>query len=294
MPCPYISFLLEILTWFTSGQQSINMNAYLKSIIHFSLFFMKKDIKSRFAGSALGIVWLVIQPICLILIYFFVFSSVLKIRLSSDIGTNSFLVFLLIDLFPWLAFQEGCIRAATSIIDNAEAVKKIPFPLESLPIGVILSCFCIHFSAFFIFVLGYLGYDFFFQNHVLNLVGARHALLLPVYVFFQLIMTIGIGFFFAAFCTYLRDLAQVFNILFQVWFYATPIVYPLSMVPDRLKTIIQLNPLTSLIQIYRDLLLAYRLSLDIYNFIAILFPVLCFFIGSYIFIKLKKGFADVL
>ena len=266
------------------------MNAYLKSIIHFSLFFMKKDIKARFAGSALGIVWLVIQPVCLIVIYFFVFSSVLKIRLSPDIGTNSFLVFLLIGLFPWMAFQEGCIRSATSIIDNADAVKKIPFPLESLPIGVILSSFCIHLSAFFIFVLGYLGYSVFFQNHVLNPV----IFILPVYVLLQLIMTIGIGFFFAAFCTYLRDLVQVFNILFQVWFYATPIVYPLSMVPDRLKQVIYLNPLTGLIESFRTIILQGVIPLSSSTLFAIIFSCLCFLGGSYIFIKLKQGFSDVL
>jgi len=266
------------------------MQTYLKSVIHFSLFFMKKDIKARFAGSALGVLWLVIQPICLILIYFFVFSSVLKIRLSSDIGTNSFLVFLLIGLFPWLAFQEGCIRAATSIIDNAEAVKKIPFPLESLPIGVILSCFCIHLSAFFIFVLGYLGYSVFWQNQSLSPV----ILLLPVYIFLQLIMTIGIGFFFAAFCTYLRDLAQVFNLLFQVWFYATPIVYPLSMVPERLKQLIYLNPLTGLIESYRSIVLGGKLPTQTYQLLFTIFACLCLLTGYYTFKKFKTGFADVL
>ncbi|MDQ7033002.1 MAG: ABC transporter permease [Desulfonauticus sp.] len=268
----------------------MNKKDYLKSIFHFSLFFAKRDIKTRFAGSVLGVIWLIIQPVCLILIYFFVFSSVLKIKLSPEAGTGSFLVFLLIGLFPWLAFQEGCIRAATSIIDNAETVKKIPFPLESLPIGVIISSGCIHLCAFFIFLAGYIIYAIAIKHMFIPITIS----LLPIYILLQLIMTTGIGFFFASICTYLRDLVQVFNLAFQVWFYATPIVYPISMVPDKLKPIISINPLTGLIETYRTLILTGNIPIKPFQLMAVVFSFICFIIGLFVFSKLKQGFSDVL
>jgi ABC-type polysaccharide/polyol phosphate export permease len=262
----------------------------LKKLIHFTLFFAKKDIKSRFAGSFLGILWVLIQPICLIGIYFFIFSTVLKIRLLPEAGTDSFLVFLLIGLFPWMAFQEGCIRAATSIIDNGEAVKKIPFPLESLPLGVILSSACIHLSAMFIFLIGYEMYQYIISNTL----PSWYLLLFFFYMSLQLFFTAGIGFFLAAICTYLRDFIQIFNLIFQIWFYATPIVYPISMVPSKLIKFLYINPFTGLIESYRDVILKNILPIEQYEVYFIIIAIVSFYIGRKIFQKLKQGFADVL
>ncbi len=262
----------------------------LKSLIHFSLFFAKKDIKTRFAGSLLGVFWMFIQPMCFIIIYFFVFSTVLKIKLSPASGTQSFLVFLLTGLFPWMAFQEGCMRAATSIIDNAEAVKKIPFPLESLPLGVIISSACMHLTALTIFVIAYGVYLWIKSHTFLPLT----VVFLPAFIFFQLLATLGISLFLAAICTYLRDLIQVFNLLFQVWFYATPIVYPIYMIPKKLQPFVMMNPLTGLIELYRDVILKGKLSFAPYKIWSIIFVCLVLWLGVTIFKRLKPGFADVL
>jgi len=262
----------------------------LKNLIHFALFFAKKDIKSRFAGSFLGVFWMFVQPICFIIIYFFVFSTVLKIRLSTGTGTQSFLVFLLTGLFPWMSFHEGCMRAATTVIENAEAVKKIPFPLESLPLGVIISAACMHLTALILFVIGYSIY-LWANNHVLISIT---VLFLPLVLCLQLLATLGIGLFLASICTYLRDLIQVFNLLFQVWFYATPIVYPLYMVPQKLQPFIKMNPLTGLIEIYRDVILKGRLTFTPYKLWSIIFICLVLWLGVTIFKRLKTGFADVL
>jgi ABC-type polysaccharide/polyol phosphate export permease len=262
----------------------------LKSLIHFSLFFAKKDIKSRFAGSLLGVFWLFVQPMCFIVIYFFVFSTVLKIRLSSGTGTQSFLVFLLTGLFPWMGFQEGCMRAATSIIDNGEAVKKIPFPLESLPLGVIISAACMHLTALVIFVIGYGVYLWIKSHTFLPLT----VLFLPVLMFLQILATLGIGLFLAGICTYLRDLIQVFNLLFQVWFYATPIVYPIYMIPKKLQPFVKMNPLTGLTELYRDVILKGKLSFEVYKGWSIVFVLLALWLGIKVFKRLKLGFADVL
>ena len=262
----------------------------LKSLIHFSLFFAKRDIKTRFAGSMLGVLWMFVQPICLIFIYFFVFSTVLKIKLMPAAGTQSFLVFLLIGLFPWMAFHEGCMKSATSIIDNGEAVKKIPFPLESLPLGVIISAACIHLIALIIFVIGY-GFYLGIEHHTFLPIT---VLLLPIVMFVQILATLGIGLFLAAISTYLRDLIQVFNVLFQIWFYGTPIVYPFYMIPEKLQIFVKINPLTGLLEIYRDVILKGKLFFEPYQVWSIIFSLLMLWTGMKIFKRLKLGFADVL
>jgi len=203
---------------------------------------VKRDLQARYAGSLLGAAWSFAQPIWLLLLFTFVFSTVMRVQpLGSAAG--SFGVFLLAGLLPWLAVQEGVLRASTAITDNAALVKKLRFPSEILVLAVVAAA-VVHEGiavALFLVVLGVTG----------DLAPAGLPLLLLALPL-QLILTVALGLLLAPLHVFVRDTAQVLSMLLTGWFYLTPIVYPLGAVPERLRVWIELNPLTALVGLYRQ------------------------------------------
>ena len=266
----------------------------LKSIVTLSIFFSKRDIKARFAGSFLGTAWLILYPLCLIAMFYFVFSQVLKIRIPG-VFKESFLLFFLSAFFPWLSLQEGLMRASSSILDNAETVKKVPFPLESLPLGMIFSSSLCHFSAFLLFYIFTLV-TFALHNGLISfmLFFLKSALSILLLLLFQTLMASGIALFLSSVCAYLRDLVQVVSLALQVWFYATPVVYPIDMVPRSLKKLLLLNPYLGFVQGYREAIFSGQIRVDAVKIYSFAFSVIIFIFGLKVFERLKQGFADVL
>lgn len=202
---------------------------------------VKRDFQGRYAGSLLGFVWSLVQPLWLIALFTFVFSTVMKI---SPLGTRTehFAVFLFGGLLPWTALHEGVLRSSTAITDNASLVKKLRFPAEILVLAVVLAALLHEAIAALVFV------------GVLMAVGElsiQNLPLLLVAVPLQVGLTLGLGLLVSAVHVFFRDTAQLLSMLFQVWFYLTPIVYPLALVPPRFQPWLALNPLTSLVDLYR-------------------------------------------
>jgi lipopolysaccharide transport system permease protein len=203
---------------------------------------VKRDFQGRYAGSLLGFVWSLVQPLWLIALFTFVFSTVMKI---SPMGTRTehFAVFLFGGLLPWTALHEGVLRSSTAITDNASLVKKLRFPAEILVLAVVLAALLHEAIAALVFV------------GVLLAVGELSVRTLPlllVAVPLQVGLTLGLGLLVSAVHVFFRDTAQLLSMLFQVWFYLTPIVYPLALVPERFRPWLELNPLTSLVELYRS------------------------------------------
>ena len=189
---------------------------------HLSLLreFVRRDFEGRYAGSVLGFLWSMIQPLWQLLLFGFIFGVLMKIPLSDE-PTQTFWIFLFVALMPWLALQEGIQRSTTAITDNANLVKKIHFPSEILVATVVIAA-VIHQAiagTLFLLALGVAG-EFSLSGLPLLLLA------LPL----QLALTIGLGFFVAASNIYLRDVSQLQGMLLMAWFYFTPIVYPMAMV----------------------------------------------------------------
>ncbi len=202
---------------------------------------VKRDFQGRYAGSLLGFVWSLVQPLWMIALFTFVFSTVMKVS-PVGVRTHYFAVFLFGGLLPWTALHEGVLRSSTAITDNASLVKKLRFPAEILVLAVVLAAL-LHeaiAAAVFVAVLVYMG-EF----------SARGLPLLLVAVPLQIGLTLGLGLLVSAVHVFFRDTAQLLAMLFQVWFYLTPIVYPLGLVPERFRSWLEWNPLTSLIDLYR-------------------------------------------
>lgn len=206
-----------------------------------------RDVRGRYVGSAFGALWSIAHPLLQLATYTFVFATVLKVKVA-DVGGGDvpFVLYLACGLFPWLAIQEAVTRGTTCLVDNPTLVKRVVFPVEVLPVQ--LACVAVVHQLIATAILLALMAGFGFPP--------RPALLLvPALLVAQLAMAIGLGWGLAALHVYFRDTAQALAVLLPVWFYLTPILYPPHLVPSFLQPVLALNPLTPLVQAWRDVLL---------------------------------------
>jgi len=242
-----------------------------------------RDVRVRYAGSSLGGLWAFGQPILWMLLYTSVFSVILRVPVER--GFASFPEFLLAGLLPWIAIQEGISRSASALTDNAAMVKKTVFPLETLVLSVVLSAavnqvIAMGIFAIYVAAIGHLSLPW--------LLMAAPALLI------QLAMTFGIGCFVATATTFLRDVAHGISVLLTVVFYATPIVYPASLLPARYRWILAVNPVAHLADWYRrafTLHTAPEISSVIYLCV---FAGLAATLGAALFARARPHFADLI
>ncbi len=204
---------------------------------------VKRDFHGRYAGSLLSFVWSFIQPLWMLVLFSFVFATVMKLKLAEHgVKTENFGIFLFCGLLPWTAVNEGLFRSATAITDNAAMVKKLQFPAEILVHSYVLSAMLHEAIAGSVFLL------------ILVASGGLSWQGLPwllIAVPAQVALTVGFGLLLASAQVFFRDISQLLGMALTGWFYFTPIVYPLGLVPDWLQPWIEANPLTPLVGLYR-------------------------------------------
>jgi homopolymeric O-antigen transport system permease protein len=244
---------------------------------------IKRDFQGRYAGSLLGLTWSFVQPLWLLLLFTFVFSTVLRVRVAGLGAGGHFASFLFCGLLPWMALNEGVTRATTAITDNAMLVRKLRFPPEVLVLAVVLAALLQEGIAALIFtaVLAALG-DLAWRGLPMLLLA------LPL----QLALTLGLGLLLSSAHVFFRDTAQVIGLVFTGWFYLTPIVYPLAAVPPRFRTWIELNPLTALVDLYRQAFLRGALALVPGTGALALAGAVLLFTGFWLFHGSRAAFVD--
>lgn len=264
---------------FTSVQTKLSLLAAL----------VQRELEAKYKGSVLGNLWPLLTQVSQLLIYTYVFSIVLRVKLElAGIPSNNFTfgLWLFAGLVPWLAFTNGLISATTSVITQPNLIKRVVFPLELLPIVPIL-------SAFIESLLGLVALVII----VAIVTGHLHAslVLLPLVWLTQLLLTAGFGYFMAALTVFLRDVPQTLGVILNIWFYLTPIVYPAESIPDFLRSFVfWVNPLSAIAQVYRDLILGGSLEHGGQWAIASIAAIVIFGAGYFTYNKLKPGFADVI
>ncbi|HUP22774.1 MAG TPA: ABC transporter permease [Thermoanaerobaculia bacterium] len=246
---------------------------------------VKRDIQTRYAGSYLGLVWTVLQPLWQLLLFTFVFAVVLRIALPPEARTSSFALYLFAAFVPWIAVQEGILRGTSAITDGAELVKKMRLPPHLLVVTPVLGGLLQSVIA--------MG--------ILALVAAsageadlRRAWLVLLVLPFQLALTLGAALTLAAVHVFLRDTLQLVHVALMTWFYLTPVVYPFSLVPaDRggLRALVGANPLTAVVETYRAAFLGEALAWTTLVPLFVAAPCLLL-VGSWIFRTLRPAFAD--
>jgi lipopolysaccharide transport system permease protein len=265
----------------------LHLKLWISSIFkHYALMFsfIRQDINARFIGSIGGMIWTILTPLANILIYIFVFSVIMKIRIqTAETGTDEFVIYLLTGLLPWLAFAEAINQSTTLLLNKANLITKVSFPVEILPIvGSLVS-----------FILGGIGFVIFLLY--LAFAGYLHLtwLLLPIVVILHLMFTIGLVALISAIGVFVRDIQHVVTMLVTIWFYLTPILYPLSLVPELYQKLVIYNPMYIFIDLYRQILLQHTLPIDLFG-IVIFLACFIFALGGWFFMKIKHSFGDVL
>lgn len=251
---------------------------------------VRRDLEARYKGSVLGNLWTLVNPLSQLLIYTYVFSVILKIKLSlKGLPANeniSFGLWLFAGLLPWIAFSTGLTQSASSVIGQPNLVKKVVFPLSLLPLVPILSAFVE--SSFGLIML------IFF---VALSSGTLHTTLalLPLVWLPQLLLTAGFGYLAAGLTVFLRDIPQTLNVILNILFYATPIVYPITSIPESWRNwVLWLNPLAAIVEVYRDFVLTGEVKHWGELGIAFTISGIVFIIGFLVYRKLRPAFADVL
>lgn len=239
---------------------------------------IRRDLRGRYKGSALGFAWTFLNPLLQLGVYTVVFSIIMRA------GIEDYYLFLFVALIPWLFFSTSVSAGASCVMAQKEMVKKIYFPREVLPIAHV-TCQLVNMLLSFVVVFA-----------VLLLSGkgiSLQALLyLPIVIVAEYFLAISITMIVSAVTVYLRDLEHVLVILTMAWQFLTPVMYSIDMVPEELRSIFNINPMTPIIVAYRDILYYKRLP-EIGNLLhGFVFSTILLVIGWLVFGRLKKHFAE--
>ena len=218
----------------------------LHSYRGFILGSVKREFQARYRNSLFGALWPIFNPLSMIVVYTVIFSHIMRARLPGVDDSMAYSVYLCAGLLAWGLFSEITLRSQTMFLDNANLLKKISFPRICLPVIVLINA-GINFAIIIALFLGFL------------LVSGRWPgmallALLPL-ILLQMMFCAGLGMVLGVLNVFFRDVGQLFAICLQFWFWLTPIVYPISILPEWVQRLLQLNPLTNLIASYQNLFL---------------------------------------
>lgn len=247
----------------------------------------KNDFRTKYAGSYFGIIWAFIQPICTILVFWFVFQIGFR---SADIGNVKYILWLMTGLIPWFFFQESWLTATNAFIEYSYLVKKVKFKINILPMIKIISAFFVH--IFFI------AFMFFFYA-CYKVLPTMYAIQVLYYSFCIVVLVIALSFITAPLIIFFKDLGQIISIVLQFGMWLTPIMWSIDNLPENLKWLIKyfkFNPMYYVAQGYRDSMIHHvwfynNIKQTMYFWIV---TIILLIIGAVIYRKLKPHFADVL
>ena len=213
-----------------------------KRYLELLYFLTLKQIKVRYKQTVLGASWVMLRPLITMLVFTIVFSKFAKIQ--SD-GVP-YPLFSYCALLPWMFFSGALTSAISSVVDNSNLIKQIYFPREIFPLSAILAGLFDFCAASIIFV----GLAIFYKINVTVFVA-----LVPVLLFLQILLTMGLSFFLSALNVYYRDISHAAGFIIQIGMFASPVVYPVSAVPENLQPFYMLNPMAVIIDGYRRVIL---------------------------------------
>lgn len=250
-----------------------------------SLLFqlVRRDFEQRFVGSAVGWIWGLINPLVQLLSWVFVFQICLGI--AAPVGEQKYPLYLFAGMLPWLLFSETVQRCAPSLLDQASLITKTVFPAEIVPVSVFLSTLVSHLLAVALMVT---AAGVWIDQISIFLV------LLPLYMLTVGLFAVGVGWIAASLHVFLRDTAQVLNVILIFWFWATPIFIDEGKFPAAARFLLYVNPLYYAVRSYRAILLHSTPPRFEDLAISAAFGISVFVVGGLFFRYMKRGFADVL
>ena len=244
------------------------------------LYFLTwRDVKVRYKQTALGVAWVIIQPLLTMLIFTLFFGKLAGIP-SDNIP---YPIFAYAGLLPWTFFANAISHSGNSLVANANLITKVYFPRMIIP-GAAVASGLIDFAIAFVLLVGLMLYY--------KVSMTWHLLFFPVLVLLTTVLAVGVGMWFSAINVKYRDVRFALPFLVQLWMFVSPVIYPSSFLPPKLRLLLLLNPLTGIIEGYRSSLFGRA-----FNWTALLISaaitLVVLIYSSYTFRRMEKGFADI-
>lgn len=240
---------------------------------------IKKEVRGKYKGSWLGVLWTFLNPLLMLAVYAFVFPYILRVKVEN------YTIFMIVALIPWNFFTTAIQSGTGSVVANGNILKKVYFPREIIPISITTSQlvnFLITCIIMFVFIL-FSGVGF-----------SIHLLLMPLLILIQYLITLALTFVLSALTVFVRDVDHFVSVALTLGFYATPIVYQASMLPEKFQWVLNFNPMAQLVEAYRAILYYHQLPnftmLGIWGILSIILLIL----GYIIFKNLEKSFVEEL
>lgn len=241
---------------------------------------VKRDLRGKYKGSALGFLWTFINPLCQIIVYTIVFSVIVRNDLEN------FYVYMIVGMIPWLFFDMSLRNGAGCVRYQGDMIKKIYFPREVLPITCVTSnfinmllCFIIVFAVLIVSGTG---------------VNFRALVYLPLIMLVEYVMALGFVLLVSAGTVYFRDLEYIVSVILMGWIYLTPIMYTFDFLPDVVKPIFRLNPMTGVMEAYHQVLYWKTIPIGTGIKYSAVFAIIILVIGELVFYKVQDNFAEEL
>lgn len=239
---------------------------------------VRRDLRGRYKGSFLGFLWTFINPLMQLLVYTMVFSVIMRMDIEK------YYLYLFVALIPWMFFSTSLAGGCSCVLDQQSLVTKIYFPREVLPIAYVTGGFVNMLYCFAVVLAVVL-----FSGVKLTIASLA---CLPLVMAAEYALALGMCLLLSSLSVYFRDLVHITGIVTMAWQYLTPVMYSIDMVPEAYKTIFYLNPMTSIVIAYRDIL--YYGTVPSVGTLSVTLLVGCLFLmaGFAVFGTLKRGFAE--
>lgn len=249
------------------------------------VLFIRRDIVTKYKQTILGPLWFIIQPVLSTLMYLIVFGRI------ANIPTDNVppILFYLSGIVVWTYFSVCLNTTANTFIANAGIFGKVYFPRLIVPLSIVLSNiiqFLIQFGLLLIAMAIY-----YFKGFSFNL--SYNLLLIPFLIILLALLGLGFGIIISSLTTKYRDLANLMTFGVQLWMYATPIIYPLSVIPDRYKGIILANPISAIVIAFKNSLLGTEPVGHVYLIYSLVFTLVVLFLGIIMFNRVERSFMDI-
>jgi ABC-type polysaccharide/polyol phosphate export permease len=242
-----------------------------------------RDLKARYRGSVLGFFWSFVNPLLLLLVYTFVFTVVLPGVRPPEL--DPFALFMFCGILPWTWFSSSLLESSNVLITGSNLIRKVLFPAEVLPIVTVfagLAHFCLGLPILAAFLIYYRVP-----------VVLTDLMWFPVIVLIQLVLTLGLALLLSALTVHFRDIRDLLTNLLTLWFFATPIIYPMSMVSESMQRYLNLNPFTPIVVSYQEVLFRQGTFTEWPRLLAVgAASLLVFVLGYFVFDRLRDTLAE--
>ncbi len=241
---------------------------------------VSRDLKVKYKSSVLGFLWSLLNPLLMMMVYTVAFRYIL------EFGEKDFAFYFIVAFLPWNFFAMSVAFSVSTVVDNGNLLKKVYFPREILPLSVVLSSLVQFLLTGIVLVPAFIYF-----HHGIGL----SILFLPIVILFHVIFTLGVALILSTLYVYFRDTRHFVEILLNIWFWVTPIIYRMDSIRhDSIRDLLSLNPMTQIIVAYRDILYRAQMPEPAAMAEILVVSVLTLFVGQVIFARYKWRFAEAI